>query len=135
MQRVRRAVALNTFFVLVLAAVCGCGSTPTSTGTGNTAAALDIVSGDEQTAAPGHQLTNALVVEAVNNLGAPVSGVGISWTVASGAGSLSSTSVNTDANGRAQVTWILGSELGSQTVTASAGSNLSVIFVATAVNQ
>jgi hypothetical protein len=59
MQPVRRAFALSAFFVGALvftSLIGGCSSSPTSTGTGVTAAALDIVSGDEQVAGPSKQL-------------------------------------------------------------------------------
>ena len=77
-------------------------------------------SGQGQTGAVGGALAQQIVarVLAADNLG--VQGLVVTFAVASGAGTLSSTSVVTDANGDAAVTWTLGSGLGPQSVTATA---------------
>jgi adhesin/invasin len=64
--------------------------------------------------------------------GHPLSGISVSWTVASGGGSLSSATSVTDENGYAEVGWTLGTISGAGTVTATANSTLTATFSSTA---
>jgi hypothetical protein len=80
---------------------------------------LAIVSGDAQSGTPGQTLPIPLAVVLTTADGAPVAGETVSWTVMNGTGSLSATSVVTDAAGRASVNWTLGNETGTQLVRAS----------------
>ena len=109
---------------------------------------LTKVSGDAQTGAPGTALANPFVVEVkdggeasqtwdsttgtyVNGVPVTFAGVPVTFAVTGGGGTLSATSVATDATGRAQTTLTLGSTSGTNTVTASvthAGQTLSVSF-------
>jgi hypothetical protein len=61
----------------------------------------------------------------------PVPGVTVNWTPATGDGSATPSSSQTNAQGVASTSWTLGSTAGDQTLTAGAGS-LSVTFNATA---
>ena len=94
---------------------------------------LTKVSGDVQTGEPGTALANPFVVE-VKDGASPAktfAGVPVTFAVTGGGGTLSATSVSTDATGRAQTTLTLGSTSGTNTVTASvthAGQTLSVSF-------
>ncbi|MEQ8329359.1 MAG: Ig-like domain-containing protein [Longimicrobiales bacterium] len=93
--------------------------------------AMTAVSGDAQTGTVGAALTQSLTVEVRDDAGQPVAGFTVSWSVASGGGSVSAASAQTGTNGQATTTWTLGGSAGAQTVTA-AGSGLSVTFTATA---
>ena len=80
---------------------------------------LSIVAGDGQSANVRHSLSNPLTIVASTPDGAVVPGVSVDWTVTSGGGTLSASSVTTDAQGRASVVWTLGGVAGDQSVTAS----------------
>lgn len=83
------------------------------------AAVLAMVSGDGQTGDPFVALEAPLVVAVTDRFGNPVEGVVVSWEVTGGRGELSDDEVTTDASGEAQVTWVLGFTLGTQSVRAS----------------
>jgi adhesin/invasin len=94
---------------------------------------LRYVSGDGQTGPAGTALANALAVELVDQLGAPVAGEAIAFT-AKGGGTVAAPSVVTAANGRATTTWTLGPAKGAQEVVATAaGTVFAVSFHATSV--
>ena len=99
--------------------------------------ALAAVSGSGQTAVVGKPtvatLAQPLVVKVTAADGLGVPGIPVTFSVATGGGSITSASSVTDANGGAQASWKLGNTPGIQTVTASAGSLPSVSFSATAV--
>ena len=97
--------------------------------------ALDIISGAGQQATTGESLANPLVVAAIDPNGTPMPGVPVIFTVTQGNGelSMSNTTVITDANGRAETTFTLGSDPGKHSVRATAASlNSSVPFIAIA---
>lgn len=91
-------------------------------------------SGGGQTGVAGAALAQPLVVKVSAADGIGAAGVTVSFAVATGGGSLSSTSVVSDANGLAQTTWKLGPAAGLQSVSAGAGTlaNSPVTFTATA---
>ena len=113
-----RRRALRPFRALVaMLAIAACGGDGTTEP--RTATRLDILSGGNQTGPVGAILAGTIVVRASDAEG-PLSGVAI--TVASsgtGSGSASPASVTTGATGEAQVTWTLGSTIGTQTLTFS----------------
>jgi Domain of unknown function (DUF4082)/Bacterial Ig-like domain (group 1) len=93
------------------------------------------VSGDIQSGATGATLPNPLVVRVVNALNNPQSGVTVNFAVTSGGGSVSPSSVETNANGEASTTLTLGSvPTGSEgvIVTATADGIGSTTFSASA---
>ena len=112
---------------------------------------LTKVSGDAQNGATSTALANPFVVEvgdgtqtwdrsAGRNVPAPVAfeGVPVTFAVTGGGGTLSATTVATDATGRAQTTLTPGATTGTNTVTATvthAGRTLSVSFTANANNR
>ena len=77
---------------------------------------LSIISGDNQTGLTGEPLTNPFVVEVRDENGNPLEGVTVIFAVSAGGGSLSDTSVDTDANGLAQSILILGGDPGTNTI-------------------
>jgi uncharacterized protein YhjY with autotransporter beta-barrel domain len=91
---------------------------------------LQIASGQGQQAPPGTRLPQALVVQLLPQA---VAGVNIEWRVLEGGGQLSATTTPTDALGRAQVEWTLGSSVGVQRVAARLPGGLDQIFTADAV--
>ena len=78
-----------------------------------------IISGDKQQGLPGAALENPFVVEVRDRSDKPLPGVQVAFSVTSGAGTLSATSVTTDVNGRAESILTLGPNLGRNTVTVS----------------
>jgi hypothetical protein len=96
------------------------------------AATLSKQAGDNQSAAAGTTLPVDLSVLVSDGSGNPVAGVPVTWTVLSGGGSISSSTVLTDAGGLAAVSWTIGAVAGSNTVSASA-SGFGVSFSATGV--
>ena len=71
---------------------------------------LLIVSGNGQQGAGGRVLDDRLVVRAKDLLGNPLPGLGLSFQVVEGGGSLpDGSSPQTDANGEASVNWVIGS--------------------------
>jgi hypothetical protein len=71
------------------------------------AARLVKVSGDGQTGMAGSALAQPFVVQATDTGGNPISGVAITWTAASGSGSITPPSANTDNVGNASATGTL----------------------------
>ena len=92
---------------------------------------LKIVSGDDQEGLPGTALDKPFVVEVRDPSGSPLPGVEVTFSVSSGGGTLSATSVTTDAKGRAQSTLTLGPTPGTVAVEVSAsGTDQTVKFFA-----
>lgn len=89
-----------------------------------------IISGNNQTAPNGTALANPLVVEVRDQVGIPVPGVTVTWSPVQG--SAAPISSVTDAAGRAQTAWTLGTGAPSQTLTASALTLPPATFNATA---
>ena len=77
---------------------------------------LSIISGDNQTGLTGALLANPFVVEVRDENGNPLEGVTVTFAVSAGGGSLSDTSVDTDANGLAQSILTLGGDPGTNTI-------------------
>lgn len=107
--------------LVVSVATSGVSSFVTASGD-LTAGTITVASGDQQTGSPAAMLLSPIrvVVKAAN--GTPVQGVPVVWAVATGAGSLETTSIATDADGQVINRWTLGPAGGAQTVTASVQS-------------
>jgi hypothetical protein len=101
--------------MLGIAALGACADTIVST----PEVSMTIVAGDGQSGTVGRSLSNPLVIAVTTPDGAGVTDVSVAWTVTTGGGSLSESSVFTDAQGRASVTWTLGDVVGTQSVAAS----------------
>jgi hypothetical protein len=95
---------------------------------------LALVSGGGQTGAVNTPLPQPIVVRVTNPAGGPLSGYLVSFTVASGGGSVSPVAALTDASGQASTSWTLGPAHGTQTlsviVTGATGSPLTVTATA-----
>ncbi len=93
------------------------------------ATVLESISGDNQNGMTGEALANSFVVEVRDQYDDPMPGVTVTFGVLTGGGSLSHTSIDTDADGLAQTTLTLGSKPGTNTVEASAeGISQSTVF-------
>src|SRR5262245_43472308 len=105
----------------------------TATGTAGTATSIAIHAGHGQTAMVGTAVAGPPAVIVRDQFNNPVPGVAVTFTVASGGGSVSpATPVMTDANGVAAVTgWTLGNSAGLNTLTATADGLSTVSFSAT----
>jgi len=111
-----RVVAVG--LTLGLGALCGCGSDTVSP-VPNQRQFLP-VGGEDQAAFILHPVPLPLAVMVKNGDGSAAPNINIDWAVKTGGGTLSSTRAVTDAGGIASVTWTLGYELGTQSVTADA---------------
>jgi Bacterial Ig-like domain (group 1) len=89
----------------------------THTATKGGAAALQLVSGNDQTGVPGAELTDPLVVRLVDVGGNPIAGSAVSWVIGVGGGSVVP-SGDTDADGMASARFTLGPVAGTNTVNA-----------------
>jgi len=87
-----------------------------ATATSAPAAKITIVGGNNQSAPPGSQLPDSLVVRVFDQFDNPVSNVTVTWTPVGDAGQVSPASSSTDANGRAASSWTLGATGGPKTV-------------------
>lgn len=103
------------------------------TATSGSAAGVQPLSGDGQTAAPGATLPSPLVVAVTDADGNPVSGAAVTWVVTAGGGSVAPTTSTTDAQGQAATSWKLGRAVGANTVEAVVSGVGSATFSATAV--
>ena len=100
--------------------------------TGDPPDAIILVSGDNQSGRPGATLANPFIVEVIDENEDPVSGVGVTFAVTAGGGSVSPASATTNNNGRAQTTLTLGDARGDNTVVARvSGISEGITFTAT----
>jgi hypothetical protein len=95
-----------------------------------------IDAGNNQTAAAEDTVADNPTILVTDANGAPVEGVRVDFAIASGGGflddSLQKTSIVTDSKGKAAVTWVLGSTVGTQTMTAKVGNAAPLTFTAIA---
>ncbi|MEO8294602.1 MAG: Ig-like domain repeat protein [Gemmatimonadota bacterium] len=96
--------------------------------------ALQKILGDNNTAPAGFALADSLVIRLVDANGNGVSGRTVAWAVASGGGSVSPTSTQTDVNGYSGTQWTLGPTAGQNTVISSV-AGFSVTFTATGTSD
>ena len=87
-----------------------------------------ISSGSNQTVLAGTAATAPLAIRVVDQNGAVMSGVSVTFAVAAGGGSLSSTSATTDAGGIASTLYTAGATAGTASVTASVTGVAPVTF-------
>ena len=91
---------------------------------------LTKVCGDSQEGLVDEQLAEPFVVSVSDENGAAIAGVAVSFAVTAGEGTLSSATATTNANGRAATSLTLGSEAGTNTVTATVEGLAPVTFTA-----
>jgi alpha-tubulin suppressor-like RCC1 family protein len=116
------------------AVVEGLESQPVSfTATAVAPVPVAFVTGNNQTGFVGDTLTQEILFRLVTFAGVPRAGVTVTFSAAPGNGTLTETSVVTDANGFGRTRWILGTASGTQTATASAEGQGDGILKASAV--
>jgi hypothetical protein len=91
-------------------------------------AGVQIVGGNNQTAIAGTELPAPLVGKVTDIQGHTVANRPVTFVVASGGGSLSSTSVMSDVDGLVQSRWTLGAGAGTQKVEVRAATGSTLIF-------
>src|SRR5436190_1712714 len=87
--------------------------------------------GDGQTGTVGTTLPTQVSVRVTDQFNNPVAGVTVTWTPATGSGSVNPTTSTSNTSGIAATTWTLGPAAGTQTVQAT-GAGSPVTFTATA---
>src|SRR3954451_6701262 len=81
------------------------------------AARIRLEDGDGQSGAVGTALDNPLIVRVTDQFGNPVAGVEVSWTAENG--NVDPRTSTSDADGKAETSWVLGSSTGAQSARAS----------------
>jgi hypothetical protein len=104
----------------------------TATAVAGSADRLVQVSGNNQSANPGSELDQPLVVRLVDRQGNGISGRPVTWVVGAGGGSVASSTSTTDGDGKARASWTLGPSPGANTLNAVVSGVGVVGFVATA---
>ena len=103
--------------------------------TGPRPAALEIISGNGQQAAPGATLAQPLMIEVRDQYGNPLTGAAVTFNVTAGGGALSVANATTDSSGRAATTLTLGRRPGTNTVVATVSDVDPASFTANALAQ
>jgi hypothetical protein len=117
---VSRIRTVPVWFSVLVGIMFGCGDGSTGPRRGVT---LDVVSGDHQSAPPGTELPNALVVRVTDANGQPVRGQIVNFRVTSGGGSMFAGAGSTNNEGVVRDRWTLGAIPGEQTAEARAVDN------------
>jgi hypothetical protein len=106
---------LGVFGLLtILGVIAGCSLNTEVTGVGQ----VSTYSGDNQSSPVNTVLPQPLAVLVVSQLGEPMENVSVSWSIASGGGSLSSNITLTNANGIATVNYTTGPAPGKAVIVA-----------------
>jgi hypothetical protein len=115
------------------ASASGVGAvTFSATATPGAANQLSIVSGNNQVSGASQPLPLPVIVSVTDAWGNAVAGVSVGFSVTSGGGSITPTSVDTDTNGRASASWTLGAQLGLQRAQATVAGIGNALLSATA---
>jgi len=93
---------------------------------------MNVTSGSAQTGIVGMALASPVVVSVFDQDGNPLAGVTVSFSPLTFSGSLDVSSATTDANGRVQFGWTLGTLAGADSVVIAAGSISPAYATATA---
>lgn len=118
-----------TALAVLLSATAACSD---SSGPSTSPAAIVVWSGDGQAGSVGTHLPDPLVVRVVDSNSLPVLGVSVTWTVQSGGGTITPSSV-TDTAGYASAAWTMGTTGGSVGATAAVPGLSPVTFSAEAL--
>ena len=86
------------------------------------AATLVSVSGSGQSGIVGQPLSSPFVVKVTDASGNPVAGIGVTFTMAAGGGTVNPTATSTNSQGLASTTLTLGSLAGANAVVATSGT-------------
>lgn len=111
--------------------LAGSPVTFTHTATAGTAAGVNKVSGDGQSAQAGTELTLPLVVRVLDDGQNPIPNRDVTWIVTGGGGSVSEENTRTNAQGETSVRWTLGPSAGANSVNAVVSGVGTATFTAT----
>ena len=111
--------------------LAGSPVTFTHTALPGAATTLERISGDNQSAVVGTSLPDPLVVRARDAAGNPVAGLGVTWVVTTGGGTVLPQNGTTGPDGLASTRWSLGPSPGGNTVAAVISGVGTVGFTAT----
>ncbi len=129
----------------VIASVNGSGTVLAATGTiqanlpvtvAQVPATIQKVAGDQQLGTVNRPVPRVISVRVTDRLGIPVANQHVTFSIASGGGSITGGDQTTDVTGVATLgSWTLGALVGSNSLTVSAGSNsiASIVITATAL--
>lgn len=112
--------------------LAGSPVTFTHTATAGTAAGVTKVSGDNQSALAGTELTDPLVVQVLDGQQNPVPGRAVTWIVTAGGGRVPAENTNTDGQGFASTRWTLGPSAGANSLNAVVSGVGTATFTASA---
>ena len=84
-------------------------------------AILEVVSGNNQIAAPSSALPDSIVVRLTDAFGNGIPGAILTWSAAAGNGTVTPAGTLTNASGRSAARWVVGSSPGTQTASARMG--------------
>lgn len=107
----------------------------THTAQPGSASSLVLISGSGQSAPPGTELPDPLVVRVVDESGNGIAGQAVTWIVSTGGGSVDPGTSQTDGDGLASARWTLGGSPGPNALTAVASGIGLVTFSATATDD
>ncbi|MEX1184874.1 MAG: Ig-like domain-containing protein, partial [Gemmatimonadota bacterium] len=110
----------------------GCGDTVSPERSLLSADRVVAVSGGDQSGEVGLALSEPLIIRVLDDRDAGVANVPVSWSIGAGAGTTSSGATATDANGRAQVEWTMGTRAGPNEVSATVSGIPPATFTAVA---
>lgn len=129
-----RSSAHSTLFVAALATLAACGGTTEVKPPEKDVvpASITPLSTDTLRGVVGGTASLPLRVIVKNAAGEPLDTIPVTYAVTSGGGTISPTTIRTDATGEASATWTLGSTVGLQTATATVGNLTPVTFRAIA---
>lgn len=127
----RAATRALTAALLATAAACNSSDTNSPSLVATTISAS--VGIDAQTTTAGSATPSTISVLVFDQTGSALANSTVSWSVASGGGTVSSASSTTDANGLAAVTWTLGTTAGANSLVASLAGGATVTITATGV--
>ncbi|MBL8960443.1 MAG: Ig-like domain-containing protein, partial [Gemmatimonadetes bacterium] len=113
---------------VALALLAGCGETTASAPLG--AARVSALSASGLTGVAGTALADRVEVRVLDSGNQPLAGISVTFS-ASGSGAVDPASATTDASGIARTRWTLSRTAGANTLTVSAGANVSTSVTAT----
>jgi hypothetical protein len=127
MSLLLRRALLSLKLVVVLALLGGSGCTLDTDVNVGPAGLIKVPDGDGQTAAINTPLPIPLSVIVVNQFGERLHDVVVTWTIASGGGTLSAASTVTDELGVASVNYTTGPTAGQAVIQASASNGILLV--------
>jgi hypothetical protein len=116
---------------LALLTFAGCKKVPTAAPV--VIGGFTIVQGNNQVAQAGALLPTAVVLRVIDANGDAVAGTTVVFAIATGGGTVSPSSIISDANGEVAVKWTLGQAAPVQSLSAAVGDGTPVVIFATAL--